>query len=65
MSSDKVRALKVVLRNDLNENGKCKMAADIKRQLCRYFTKDIFSVCGNVLTDLEEIWYFGIYTKMS
>ena len=49
VSSDKVRALmKVALNNGLNENGKCKMATDIRQQLCCYLTADIFSECGNV-----------------
>jgi hypothetical protein len=64
VSSDKVRVLKVVFSNDLNESGKCKMATDIKQQLFRYLTADIFSL-WKCLTDLEEILVFVIYTNMS
>ena len=41
VSSDKVRALKVVLSNGSNENGKFKMATDTKQQLCCYSTADL------------------------
>jgi hypothetical protein len=64
VSSDKVRALKVVLGNDLNESGKCKMATDIRQQLFRYLIADIFIV-WKCLTNLERILVSGIYTKMS
>jgi hypothetical protein len=63
VSLDKVRALKVVLSNGSNEDGKCKMATGIKQQLRCYLPADIFSV-WKCLTDLEKILVFGIYTKM-
>jgi hypothetical protein len=53
ISSDKVRALKVVLRNDLNEKGKCKMAYKHQaKKLCRCLTTGIFSVCVCVCVEV-------------
>jgi len=45
ISSDKVRALKVVLRNSLNENRKCKMAYRIKQKTLSFDYSHILCVC--------------------